>query len=309
MIRQRTLKNPIKATGVGVHTGKKIYLTLRPAPVDSGIVFRRTDLDEVVEIPGTVENVGDTRMSTTLANGQVRVSTVEHLMSALAGLGIDNAYIDVSASEIPIMDGSAAPFVFLLQSAGVEEQPALKRFIRIKETVRIEEGDKWAELHPYDGFRISFTLDFDHPVFEHNAQSASVNLTALTFSKEISRARTFGFVSDYEKLREQDLARGASLDNTIVLDEYRTLNEDGLRYPDEFVKHKILDAVGDMYLLGSPVIGHFKGFKAGHTLNNLLLRKLLANQQAWEYVTFDDKEASSLAKNWSDSFGLALDPA
>lgn len=290
MIKQRTLKNVIKATGVGIHTGKKVFLTLRPAAPDTGIIFRRTDLAEPLDIPATVYNVGDTRMSTTLIKDGVRISTVEHLMSALAGLGIDNAYIDISSSEVPVMDGSAGPFVFLIQSSGVEEQNKAKRFIRIKKPIVAEKGDKWAMLEPLDGFKVSFTIDFDHPVFDREAQSASLDLNTMSFVKEISRARTFGFMSDYEKLREMNLALGASLDNAIVIDDYRTLNEDGLRYKDEFVKHKILDAIGDLYLLGSSLIGHFSGYKSGHDLNNQLLRSMLAQQDAWEYVTFEEAD-------------------
>jgi UDP-3-O-[3-hydroxymyristoyl] N-acetylglucosamine deacetylase len=288
MIKQRTLKNIIRATGIGLHTGQKVYLTLSPAAVDTGIVFRRVDLDPVVEIEANPENVGDTRLSTTLVKGDIRVSTVEHLLSAFAGLGIDNAYIDLSAAEVPIMDGSAGPFVFLVQSAGIEEQSAPKRFLRIKRTVKVEDGDKWARFDPFDGFKVSFNIDFNHPVFRNRAQTTTVDFSSTSFVKEVSRARTFGFMKDIEQLRENDLALGGSLDNAIVLDDYRILNEDGLRYEDEFVRHKVLDAIGDLYLLGCSLIGEFSGCKSGHALNNHLLRTLLAQQDAWEMVTFDD---------------------
>lgn len=288
MIRQRTLKNVIRATGVGLHTGEKIYLTLRPAPVDTGIVFCRVDLETVTQIPARPENVGDTRLSTTLVSNDVRISTVEHLLSAMAGLGIDNAYIDLSAPEVPIMDGSAGPFVFLIQSAGIEEQNAAKRFIRIKKPVRVEDGDKVACFEPFDGFKVGFTIEFDHPVFKSNTQHSEIDFSTTSFVKEVSRARTFGFMHEIEQLRERELALGGSLDNAVVLDEYRVLNEDGLRYRDEFVKHKILDAIGDLYLLGHSLIGAFSGYKSGHALNNKLLRALMADESAWEEVTFND---------------------
>lgn len=289
MIRQRTLKNIIKATGVGLHTGEKVFLSLRPAAPNTGIVFRRVDLPEPVDIPATPQNVGETTLSTTLVKGDVKVSTVEHLLSALAGLGIDNAYIDVSAPEVPIMDGSAGPFVFLIQSAGVEEQNAPKRFIRIKKPIRVEDGDKWASFEPYEGFKVGFTIDFDHPAFNEDVQSASIDFSSTSFVKEVSRARTFGFMRDIEALRKRRLALGGSMDNAIVVDSYRILNEDGLRYADEFVKHKILDAIGDLYLLGHSLIGSFTGYKSGHGLNNLLLRELLSHQDAWESVTFAEE--------------------
>lgn len=295
MIRQRTLKNIIRATGVGLHTGEKVYLTLRPAAVDTGIVFRRVDLDEPVEIRATPENVGDTRLSTTLMNGNVRVSTVEHLLSAMAGLGIDNAYIDVTAPEVPIMDGSAGPFVFLIQSAGIEEQNAPKRFIRIKKPIVVEDGDKWARFDPFEGFKVSFNIDFEHPVFKNRSQTTTVDFSSTSFVKEVSRARTFGFMRDIEQLRENNLALGGSLDNAIVMDDYRVLNEDGLRYQDEFVKHKVLDAIGDLYLLGCSLIGEFSGYKSGHALNNHLLRTLLANEDAWEAATFDDPKLAPIS--------------
>jgi UDP-3-O-[3-hydroxymyristoyl] N-acetylglucosamine deacetylase len=294
MIRQRTLKNVIRATGVGLHTGKKVYLTLRPAAANSGIIFRRVDLDEPVEIKASPDNVGDTRLSTSLVKGDVRISTVEHLLSAMAGLGIDNAYVDVSAPEVPIMDGSAGPFVFLIQSAGIVEQNAAKRFIRIKRTIKVQEDDKWAQFDPFEGFKVGFAIDFDHPVFKSKQQKAEVDFSTTSFVKEVSRARTFGFMRDIEQLRERELALGGSLDNAIVVDDYRVLNEDGLRYEDEFVKHKILDAIGDLYLLGHSLIGAFSGFKSGHALNNRLLCALMADEQAWEEVTFDDVESAPI---------------
>lgn len=290
MIRQRTLRNSIKATGIGLHTGEKVYLTLRPAPVDVGIVFRRVDLDPVVEIMAKAENVGDTTLSTTLVNGDVKVSTVEHLLSAMAGLGIDNAYVDISAPEVPIMDGSAGPFVFLLQSAGIEEQNAPKKFIRIKREVVVKQGDKVARFLPFDGFKVSFRIDFDHPVFRGRTVDAVIDFSTTSFVKEISRARTFGFMHEIEYLRSQGLARGGSVDNAIVVDEYRVLNEDGLRYEDEFVKHKVLDAIGDLYLLGNSLIGEFDAYKSGHGLNNASLRALMAQEDAWEVVTFEDED-------------------
>ena len=290
MIKQRTLKNVIRATGVGLHTGDKIYLTLRPAAPNTGIVFRRVDLEQPVEIAARAENVGDTRLSTALEQNGVKISTVEHLLSAFAGLGVDNAYVDVSAAEVPIMDGSAGPFVFLIQSAGVEEQNAAKRFIRIKRPVRVEDGDKWASFEPFDGFKVGFTIDFDHPAFRERAQTASVDFSSTSFVKEVSRARTFGFLRDLEMLRQHQLALGGSLDNAIVVDDYRVLNEDGLRYEDEFVKHKILDAIGDLYLLGHSLIGAFTGHKSGHALNNRLLKELIQRQDAWEEVTFDESD-------------------
>ena len=288
MIRQRTLKNVIRATGLGLHTGEKVYLTLRPAAPDTGIVFRRTDLDQPVDIPATPLNVGDTQLSTTLIKDGVRISTVEHLLSAFAGLGIDNAYVDVSAAEVPIMDGSAGPFVFLIQSAGIEEQNRPKRFVRIKRPVRVEDGDKYALFEPYDGFKVDFVIDFDHPAFASRTRRATVDLSATSFVKEVSRARTFGFLRDIEALRQQNLAMGGSLDNAVVVDDYRVLNEEGLRYEDEFVRHKILDAIGDLYLLGHSLIGAFHGYKSGHALNNQLLRALVATPDAWEEVCFTE---------------------
>jgi UDP-3-O-[3-hydroxymyristoyl] N-acetylglucosamine deacetylase len=289
MIKQRTLKNAIRATGVGLHTGKKVMLTLRSAPVNTGIIFRRIDLDPVIEIHARPENVGDTRLSTTLISGKTRISTVEHLLSALAGFGIDNAYIDLSSDEVPIMDGSAGPFVFLIQSAGVEEQNAPKQFIRIKQRVRVEEPDKWAMFEPFNGFKVGFTIEFDHPVFNEKNCRAEIDFSTTSFVKEVSRARTFGFMREVELLRERNLALGGSLDNAVVVDDYRILNDDGLRYEDECVKHKILDAIGDLYLLGHSLIGSFSGYKSGHELNNHLLRELLANKSAWEIVSFKDE--------------------
>lgn len=293
MIKQRTLKNIIRAMGVGLHTGEKVFLTLKPAEPNTGILFRRVDLNPVVEIFARAENVGDTTLSTTLMKDGVRVSTVEHLLSAMAGLGIDNAIVEVSASEVPIMDGSAGPFVFLLQSAGIVEQNAPKRFLRIKKKLMVEDGDKWASLEPFDGFKVTFTLDYDHPVLKNSIQSATLDFSSSSYVKEVSRARTFGFLSEYEWLKSQNLGLGCSLNNVIVLDDYRVVNEDGLRYEDELVKHKILDAVGDLYLLGTGLIGAFRGFKSGHTLNNQLLRALLAKKSAWEIVTFDSEEVIS----------------
>ncbi|MEK7223356.1 MAG: UDP-3-O-acyl-N-acetylglucosamine deacetylase [Pseudomonadota bacterium] len=295
MIKQRTLKNVIRATGVGLHTGEKVYLTLRPAPSDTGIIFRRIDLAEPVEIRACPENVSDTRLSTTLECNGARVSTVEHLMSAFAGLGIDNAYVDLTAAEVPIMDGSAGPFVFLVQSAGIAEQSAPKRFMRIKKKIRLEEGDKWACFEPFEGFKVSFAIEFNHPTFRNSTQNASVDFSTTSFVREVSRARTFGFMGDLEALRAAGLARGGGLDNAIVLDEYRILNDDGLRYEDEFVKHKVLDAIGDLYLLGHPLIGAFSAHKSGHSLNNRLLRELVMNQEAWELITYNENDEAPIA--------------
>lgn len=293
MIKQRTLKNVIRATGVGIHTGEKVYMTLRPAAVDSGIVFRRVDLPQPVEIRACCEGVGDTSLSTTLVKDGVRVATVEHLLSAMAGLGIDNAYVDLSAAEVPIMDGSAGPFVFLLQSAGIEEQEAAKRFIRIKKSVIVRDGDKWARFDPFDGFKVGFSIDFDHPIFTRKASTAEIDFSTTSFVKEVSRARTFGFMRDIEMLRERNLVLGGSMDNAIVLDDYRVLNDDGLRYDDEFVRHKILDAIGDIYLMGHALIGAFYGYKSGHALNNKLARALLAETECWEYASFEDESLPS----------------
>ncbi len=294
-LKQRTIKDSIRATGIGLHSGVKVFMTLRPAPANTGIVFRRLDLPEPVDVPATALNVSETNLGTTLEHGEARVATVEHLLSALAGLGIDNLFIDLTAPEVPIMDGSAAPFVFLLQSVGIEEQTAAKRFIRIIEPIEVSEDDKWAKFEPYDGFRVNFEIDFDHPVLQKHRQKASLEFSTTAFLKEISRARTFGFLKDVEYLRANDLALGGSLDNAIVMDEYRVLNEDGLRFHDEFVRHKVLDAVGDLYLLGSCLIGEFTGFKSGHRLNNLLLRALLAQPAAYEAVVFDDERPSPVS--------------
>lgn len=295
MIRQRTLKNAIRATGVGLHSGKKVFMTLRPAAPDTGIVFRRIDLDPPVDIAARAENVGDTRLCTSLAKGDVRVATVEHLLSALAGLGIDNAYVDLTAAEVPIMDGSAGPFVFLIQSAGVQEQSAPKRYIRIRRPVVIEDGEKSARFEPFEGFKVSFAIDFDHPYFHQTSKFAEIDFSTTSFVKEVSRARTFGFMREVELLRQKQLALGGSLANAVVVDDYRVLNEDGLRYEDEFVKHKVLDAIGDLYLLGHTLIGAFHGNKSGHELNNRLLRALLADAQAFEVVTFSDEKAAPIS--------------
>ncbi|HIL18284.1 MAG TPA: UDP-3-O-acyl-N-acetylglucosamine deacetylase [Gammaproteobacteria bacterium] len=292
MIRQRTLKNVIRATGVGLHTGEKVFLTLRPAAVNTGIVFRRIDLEPVVDVKAILDNVSSTRMSTTLERDGVRISTVEHLMSAFAGLGIDNVLVDLTAAEVPIMDGSAGPFVFLIESAGVEEQRAPKQFIRIKQSVEISDGDKWAKFDPYDGFKVDLTIDFDHPVVQSSQQHASIDFSESSFIKDVSRARTFGFLDEVEALQEAGLARGGSLDNAIVMDAFHILNDDGLRYRDEFVKHKILDAVGDLYLLGHLLVGAFSAHKSGHSMNNGLLRRLLETESAWEYVSYDDVDSA-----------------
>ena len=295
MIRQRTLRNSIKATGVGLHTGEKVLLTLSPAPVDTGIVFRRTDLNPVAEIPARADLVGETTLSTCLIHNDARVSTIEHLLSAMAGLGVDNAYVDVTAPEIPIMDGSAAPFVFLLQSAGLVEQHAPKKFIRVKREVMVTDGDKSAKFLPLEGFKISFGIDFDHPVFKHRAATTEIDFSTTSFVREISRARTFGFVEEIEYLRSKGLARGGSMDNAIVIDDYKVLNNDGLRYEDEFVKHKVLDAIGDLYLLGYSLIGEYQAFKSGHALNNQALRTLISQKEAWEMVTFEDLDDAPIS--------------
>lgn len=290
MLKQRTLKKVISATGVGLHNGEKVEMTLRPAAPDTGIVFKRVDLPGSPEIKVEPHMVCDTRLCSALEHNGARVATVEHLMSALAGLGIDNIVIDLTASEVPIMDGSAGPFVFLLQQAGIVEQPAAKKFIRIKKTIEVQDGDKWVRFDPYFGFKIDFTIAFNHPVFEHSGQRVLIDFADNSYIKEISRARTFGFMHEVEYLRSNGLARGGSLDNAIVLDEYRVLNTDGLRYDDEFAKHKVLDAIGDLYVLGHPLIGAFTAYKSGHAMNNQLLRNLLADADAWEYATFDKVE-------------------
>jgi UDP-3-O-[3-hydroxymyristoyl] N-acetylglucosamine deacetylase len=296
VIRQRTLKNTIRATGVGLHTGKKIFLTLTPAPIDAGIVFRRVDLNPPVSIPNHALSVKNAELATALYNDEgVRVSTIEHLMAAFAGLGIDNCLVDVSADEVPIMDGSAAPFVFLIQSAGILEQGAAKKFIRIKKAVEVREGEKWARFEPFNGFKVNFTIDFNHPVFlnDRASQTAEVDFSTTSFVREISRARTFGFMKDVEELRKRDLALGGSMENAIVIDEYRVLNKDGLRYKNEFVRHKILDAIGDLYVLGHSLIGSFSGYKSGHALNNKLVREMLKQSHSWEEVVFEGENAKT----------------
>lgn len=295
MLRQRTIKTAIRATGVGLHTGEKVYMTLRPAAVNAGITFRRVDLDQPVDIKADPKLVGETMLGTTLIKDGVKVATVEHLMSALAGLGIDNLMVDLSAPEVPIMDGSAAPFVFLLQSAGIEEQQAAKKFIRIKKKIRVEDDDKWAELTPFNGFKVNFEISFNHPVFNKLSRDASIDFSSTSFLKEVSRARTFCFLRDVETLREHNLTLGGSMDNAIVLDDYRILNEDGLRYSNEFVVHKILDAIGDVYLLGHSLVGEFSAHKSGHELNNKLLRALLDDASAWEEVTFEDSRKAPIS--------------
>lgn len=295
MVGQRTLRNSIRATGVGLHTGKKVLMTVRPGAANAGIVFIRTDLPQSQDIPARAENVGETTLGTTLIQGAAKVSTVEHLLSAFAGLGIDNARVEVNAPEVPIMDGSAGPFVFLLQSAGIEEQNAPKRFIRVLKPLRVDDGDKWAKFEPFEGFKVNFEIEFDHPVFKRRVQRATMDFSTTSFLKEISRARTFGFMRDLETLRSRNLALGGTLDNAIVLDDAGVLNEDGLRYEDEFVKHKILDAIGDLYLLGHSLIGEFSGHKSGHGLNNRLLRTLLADRSAWEEVTFERADLAPIS--------------
>jgi UDP-3-O-[3-hydroxymyristoyl] N-acetylglucosamine deacetylase len=298
LIKQRTLKNMIRATGVGLHTGAKVYMTLRPAAPNTGIVFRRTDLNPPVEVKGEPYAVGDTRLCSTLEKGSAKVATVEHLMSALAGLGIDNAYVDLTAGEVPIMDGSAGPFVFLLQSAGIEEQSAPKKFIRILKPVEVKEGDKWARFEPHSGYKLTMSIDFAHPVFDKAPQEVTVDFSTTSYVKEVSRARTFGFMQDVETMRSQGLALGGSLDNAIVMDEYRVLNSDGLRYDDEFVKHKVLDAIGDLYLLGHPLIGAYSAHKTGHALNNKLARRLIEDKPSWELVSFQRPEDAPAFLTW-----------
>jgi UDP-3-O-[3-hydroxymyristoyl] N-acetylglucosamine deacetylase len=289
MIKQRTLNKDIQATGVGLHSGKKVLLTLRQAPPNMGIVFRRVDLPRVVEIKATYDRVGDTLLCTTLQQDGVKIATVEHLLSALAGLGIDNAYVDINAAEVPIMDGSAGTWVFLIQAAGIREQNAPKRFIRILKSIRVEDGDKYVQFSPHNGYKVSFTINFDHPVFNDKPQSVTFDFSEISYVKEVCRARTFGFLTDYEDLRARGLAVGGSLDNAVVVDEYRILNEGGLRFESEFVAHKVLDALGDLHLLGSPLIGAFEGYKSGHALNNQLLRALMVQQDAWEYTNFEEE--------------------
>lgn len=290
MLKQRTLKSLIRATGVGLHSGAKVTLVLRPAAPDTGIVFRRVDLPEPVELKADPLMVGDTRMASCLEVGAAKIGTIEHLMSALAGLGIDNLYIDVDAAELPIMDGSAAPFVFLLQSAGIEEQKAAKRFLRVKKSVEVKDGDKWARLDPYDGYRLSFSIDFKHPAVARTGAQVSIDFADNSYVREVARARTFGFTQDVEFMRDQGLALGGSLENAIVMDEYRVLNADGLRFADEFAKHKLLDAIGDLYIVGHPLLAAFSAHKSGHALNNQLLRALLADASAWEFVSYERAE-------------------
>lgn len=295
MLKQRTVKQPIRASGVGLHSGEKIYLTVRPAPVNAGIVFRRVDLVPPVEIPAAALAVGETTLSSTLVKDGVKVATIEHLMSALAGLGIDNAVVELSASEVPIMDGSAGPFVFLIQAAGIVEQPAAKQFIRIKRRVEVRDGDKIAAFEPYDGFKVAFTIEFDHPIFTEETKSACVDFSTTAYVKEVARARTFGFMRDIEYLRSRNLALGGSMENAIVVDDDGVVNAEGLRYDNEFVRHKMLDAIGDLYIVGHSIIGEFQGYKSGHALNNRLLRELLAQNDAWELVTFDDEEQAPIS--------------
>ncbi|MGH8728176.1 MAG: UDP-3-O-acyl-N-acetylglucosamine deacetylase [Burkholderiales bacterium] len=290
MIKQRTLKSIVRAAGVGLHSGQKVHMALRPAAVNTGVVFRRIDLDPPVEIAADPFNVGDTRLASCLERGEAKVATVEHLMSALAGIGVDNVYVDLTAAELPILDGSAGPFVFLLQSAGIVDQPVAKKFVRVKKPVEVREEDRWVRFEPHAGFKISLTIDFDHPAFDKSDRSVTIDFSETSYVKEVARARTFGFMQDVDTLRNQGLALGGSLGNAVVLDESKVLNSEGLRYKDEFVKHKVLDALGDLYLLGHPIIGAFSGCKSGHALNNALLRRLLSDSSAWEYVSFDRAE-------------------
>ena len=295
MFKQRTIKTSIRATGVGLHTGKKVLMTLRPAGVNTGIIFRRVDIETCIDIPASAELVGETNLGTTLIKDGIKVATIEHLMSALAGLGIDNIIIELSEAEVPIMDGSAGPFVFLIQSAGIEEQNASKKFIKIKKNIRVEEDDKWAEISPYTGFRVDFEIGFNHPVFNKQEQKASIDFSSTSFLKEISRARTFGFLKDIEKLREKNLTLGGSMSNAIVLDDFRIMNEDGLRYTNEFVIHKILDAIGDTYLLGHTLIGRYSAMKSGHGLNNKLMRAIISDCDAWEKVSFRSEKKAPIS--------------
>jgi UDP-3-O-[3-hydroxymyristoyl] N-acetylglucosamine deacetylase len=307
VLKQRTLKSLTRAVGVGLHSGQRVELTLRPAQPDTGIVFRRVDLPEPVDIVATATAVSDTRLASTLANGNAKVHTVEHLMSACAGLGVDNMYVDINAEEVPILDGSAASFVFLLQSAGIELQNAPRRFIRLLKTVEVKEGQgaaqKWARLEPFHGYKLSFEIDFDHPAVDATGQRVVFDMSSGSYSKDIARARTFGFTKDVEMMRANGLALGGGLDNAIVMDDYKVLNAEGLRYDDEFVKHKILDAMGDLYLVGKPLLASYSAFRSGHALNNLLLRELLTRTDAWEVVTFEDEKLAprgfaQLARAW-----------
>jgi UDP-3-O-[3-hydroxymyristoyl] N-acetylglucosamine deacetylase len=295
MLRQRTLKTLVAASGVGLHTGRKARIALRPAPADTGIVFRRTDLDAPVDIPARAELVGEARLASTLVRGDVKVHTVEHLMSALGGLGIDNAYVDLDGPELPIMDGSASPYVLLIQQAGIEEQAAAKKFLRVMRRIEVKDGDKWARLDPYEGFRLSFSIEFRHPVIERSTQSVTVDFAETSYLKEIARARTFGFMHEVEELRDNGLALGGGLDNAVVLDEYRVLNSEGLRFADEFIRHKLLDAIGDLYLLGRPLLGAFSAHKSGHALNNRLVRAALAEAAALEPVVFERADETPAA--------------
>ena len=290
MLRQRSLKSSISASGVGLHTGQKVRLTLRPAPPDTGIVFRRIDLANPVDIPARADLVGETRLSSCLVKDGAKLYTVEHLMSALGGLGVDNVYADIDASELPIMDGSASPFVLLIQQAGIVEQAAPKRFLRVTKRVEVKDGDKWARLDPFEGYKLAFSIDFRHPVIERSTQSVEVNFAETSYLKEIARARTFGFMHEEEDLRDSGLALGGGLDNAVVLDEYRVLNAEGLRFADEFIRHKLLDAIGDLYLLGKPLLAAFAAHKSGHALNNKLVRALLAQPAAVETVSFERAE-------------------
>jgi len=294
MLRQRTLQESIKSTGVGLHSGNKVAIVLNPAPEDTGIVFRRIDLNPVRDIPARADWVDETDLSTSLGSGDARVTTVEHLLSALCGLGVDNAFIDIDSAEVPIMDGSAGPFVYLLQAAGIRTQSAAKRFIRVTNEIAVNEGDKTATLRPYDGFRVTFAIDFDHPVFRAQSGRATLDISSEAFVREISRARTFGFVHEFEYMRSRGLAKGGSVDNAIVIDDYRILNDGGLRYDDEFVKHKMLDAMGDLYLAGHQLLADYEGIKSGHALNNRLVRELFANPQSWEWVTFEEEADAPL---------------
>ena len=303
MLKQRTLKSLIRAAGVGLHSGVKVNMVLRPAAPNMGIVFRRVDLDPVVDLPASALMVGDTRMCSCLERDGVKVGTIEHLMSAFAGLGIDNAFVDLDAAELPILDGSASPFVFLIQSAGIEEQPVAKKFIRIKRPIEVRErdksGDKWARFEPYDGFKLTFSIVFNHPAIDRTGQKVTIDFAEHSYVREVSRARTFGFMQEVEWLRENGLAQGGGLDNAVVLDEYRVLNADGLRYSDEFVKHKVLDAIGDLYLLGHPLLASFTAHKSGHALNNALAREVLNNPDAWEYASFEDRaQAPQAVARW-----------
>ncbi len=298
MLKQRTIKSIVRTVGIGLHSGRKVELTLRPAAANTGIIFSRVDLPVVVEIPASAMAIGDTRLASVLQKDGARVSTVEHLMSACAGLGIDNLYVDITAEEVPIMDGSAASFIFLIQSAGIEEQNAAKKFIQVKRPIEIRDGDKFARLEPFFGFKLKFTIDFRHPAVNRTGQELEVDFANTSYVREIARARTFGFAHEVETMRELGLARGGSMDNAIVLDEYRILNNDGLRYDDEFVKHKMLDAIGDLYVIGSPLLASYIAYKSGHGLNNALLRELLAHEDAYEVVTFDD------LKNAPQGFGF-----